>query len=151
MSAPNYEVVQASVLHVKPLASCLRPAACITVQMFDLDVRQALRSTVRRATYARTALLDGHPVAMWGMEGPALSDRATAWAAFGEPAVRFPLAIMRRARSELGLMREKAGDLYAFVGRNDERALLFARSLGFEFVNGEGEDPRFAVMMLGRS
>lgn len=126
-----YSVVPGSILHVKQISPSLRPAACLTLQGFGLEPRAALHRAFRASAYCRTAVLEGQPVAMWGSMGTALSDHATVWAALGQGAVRWPLAIVRRARDELSRMAERSGMLYAAIGKDDERAMLFAKTLGF--------------------
>lgn len=143
----NYEIVPASVLHVKSLSARLRPAACATLQNLGIDVRQSLRRAFVSSPYCRTVLLDGRPEAMWGMQAPALSDRAVVWAALSDTAVKFPLAVVRRARNELASMKERVGTLYAAVSKDDQRAVLFARSLGF--APHDDSDPNVLVMAMG--
>jgi hypothetical protein len=92
-------------------------------------------------------LLKGRPEAMWGMQNATLSTHAVVWTALSDTAVRFPLAVVRRARDELALMAEKVSDLYATVGRDDDRAMVFARTLGFTIV--EGDDPAMILLRFG--
>lgn len=126
-----YHVVPASVRHIKPLAETLRPAACETLARFGLDARRGLLTTFRASRYRRTAIIQGRPVAMWGTHGGMLSDHAELWAAFTTEAVRFPLAIVRGARKELAALTEGGIWLYAKVSKDDEKALLFAETVGF--------------------
>jgi hypothetical protein len=128
---PLYAVIPGSIRHVKQISLSLRPAACATLQGFGLEPRAALHRAFRASIYCQTATIENRPVAMWGSVGSALSDHAMIWAAFGEQAVRWPLAIVRRARIELSRMGEQSGCLYATIGKDDERAMVFAKTLGF--------------------
>lgn len=135
MSA-RYEAVPASVLHVKPIAADLRSALCSSIAASGGHPRAALRRALGNSIYARTALLDGVPAAMWGMSGTLMSDRASAWLALTETALRHPVLIMREARRELAIMATSAGQLFTNIVRDDERALALARNLGFQPSHG---------------
>lgn len=168
-----YEVVPGSIRHVKPLALSLRPASCAALRGFGQDPRRALLSAFTASSYARTAMIDGAPVAMWGTHGVLMSNQATIWAAFSKAATQFPLAIVRRARAELNAMAEGGNRLYAAVLKEDERAMLFAETIGFRQTDEipaalgmqamvfrsapsnkpvlDGERPPFIIHGLGRS
>lgn len=128
----RYEVMRSSVLHVKPIAADLRVALCSSVATFGERPRLALRRALNASIYARTAMLDGKPAAMWGMVGTLMSDRASAWLALTETALRHPVLIVREARRELAIMAASAGQLFTNIARDDERALALARNLGFQ-------------------
>lgn len=143
-----YAVVPGSILHVKPLSRTLRPAACMTLQAFGLDPRRSLRRAFAGSRYTRTAIVGGGPIAMWGIQGPALSDSAIAWLALSDQAAKWPLAIVRCARQELAQMRQRVDKIYATVLYGDERAMLFAKTLGFQACEGDVPDG-MALMMFG--
>lgn len=152
MSEQFYDVVPSSVRHIKPLSISLRPAACATLRAFGADPRRALHQVLRQSSYSRTAILDGLPVAMWGAAGAMLSDSLTVWAALGNDAVRFPLAIVRRARAELEKIGEHGTELRAMVATEDERAILFARTIGFaQSDEFEVPDGMLAMRFGGRA
>lgn len=141
-----YEVVPASVLHVKPLCTNLRPVACSTLRAFGLDARESLRRAFASSNECWTVLWKDKPEAMWGVQGALLSDHVQVWVALSETAVRFPLAIVRKARAEMQRLSEQR-ILYATVFHGDERARLFARSIGFAPV--ESDDPDMSLMRYG--
>jgi len=141
-----YTVVPGSVFHVKQLSRTLRPAACATLRQFGADPRRALHRAFIGSRTVRTALLDGFPAAMWGTTGPALCDHAFVWVALSQQAVRWPLAIVRRAREELAGMSGGLRCLYATVAPDDERAMLFARSLGFAPSAQDYEIPGLSLL-----
>jgi hypothetical protein len=145
--AQLYEVVPASVRHVKALSQTFRPAACETLRYFSNDVRRGLHGAFRASFYSRTALIDGKPVAMWGLQGCLLNDSAVAWAALGDAAVRYPVAVVRRAMSELAQFLQDGTSLEANVAHDDKKAIRFARTLGF-CVTGS-VDRGFLPMKLG--
>lgn len=144
-----YEIVPASVLHVRPLSASLRPAACMTLQAFGLDTRAALRRAFAGSAYCRTALIDGVPAAMWGLSGSLLTDTATVWLALGQRAAAVPVAVMRGAISELEEMLRGRSTLFARISREDDAALIFARSIGFTPAR-EIEAPEGIVVLAYR-
>lgn len=144
-----YEVVPASVRHVKPISLQLRPQACVSLLNYGLHPRASLRRAFMGSFYAKTATLDGNPVAMWGAQGPAMSDHAMVWVAMGQSAMKYPLAILRRAREELRTIAHTCGDLYAHVSKDDPRAVLFAETLGFQSV--EFDENVLTMLFAGRA
>lgn len=147
MTMAAYNVIAASVRHLKPLSQQLRPAACVTLQAFGLNPRRALQRAFFGSSYCRTAMMEGRPAAMWGTHGTALSDHALVWLALGEEVAKYPLAIVRLARAELLVMRDKAGPLYATIASEDSRAAVFARTLGFQ-PTGDDENG-MSLMVFG--
>lgn len=93
-------------------------------------------------------MLENEPVAMWGIAGPALSDHAFVWAAFGKEMLRHPFAIVKRARDELEEMQFRGGDLYAAIGSNDLRALTLAQALGFQYTRDVDAGDGFTGMVF---
>ncbi len=134
-----YEIVPASILDVKPMARKLRAAACITLQGFGLEPREALRRAVRSSPYCRTALVEGKPVAMWGVREVLLSDTAVVWLVLSEEVTRMPLAIVREAKAELDGVMEAKREVAITVLPDDDAAIRFAVFLGFD---DRGDDER---------
>ena len=148
--ADFYEVVPSSVRHIKALAAELRPAACQTLRAFGADPRRALHHAVRQSHYCRTAILKGQPVAMWGAAGAMLGDTVIVWGAFTLEAVRFPLAIVRGARSELAKLGRDGTSLHAMVAVADDKAILFAQTIGFDRTNEFEVPDGMVAMSFGR-
>lgn len=132
-----YAIIPGSIRHVKPLARTLRPAACMTLQAFGQDPRKSLQRAFIGSHYSRTAIVGIEPIAMWGIQGPVLSDSAIAWLALSDKAAKWPLAIVRRARQELAQMQDRVDKIYATILLGDERAMLFAKTLGFQACDGD--------------
>jgi hypothetical protein len=149
LSSPLYEVIPASIRHVKPLAATLRPAACAALAGFGVDARRALHFALRHALYSRTAVIGGEPVAMWGTHGAMMSDQVTIWAAFSQKATKFPLAIVRKARAELAAIANGENRLYASVSEDDERAMVFARAIGFHETDYPTAPAGMVAMIFG--
>lgn len=151
MSEAIYEIIPGSVRHIRALSNDARPAACMTLRQFGSDPRRALHHAFVQSQYVRTAMIGGKPAAMWGTGGNLLSQHAYIWATIGMGAVRYPLAVVRRARKELAELCSDGLELRATVIKEDDRALLFAETIGFrasdEFAAPEGMlSMKFAVL-----
>lgn len=140
MSAPLYDIVPSSILHVRPMSRKMRAAACITLQGFGLQPREALRRAVRASPYCRTALVDGKPVAMWGVKETLLSDCAVVWLVLSQEIARLPTAIVREARAELDRVMQTRREIAITVLPDDDAAIRFAVYLGFHDRDGETEE-----------
>lgn len=127
----TYSIVPTRVLHVKQIAALMCDAACMTIQDAGHDPRRTVHRAFVSSHYCRTALIDNRPVAMWGMSGNLLSDHAMVWLVLSDEAAKLPLAVVKCARRELEIMHDMGGTLYATIGRDDEPAAIFARTLGF--------------------
>ncbi len=133
----NYDIVKASVRHVKPMALGMRAASWLAMQRYGGGARRAVFKAFTLSSYCRTALIDGKPVAMWGVVGSLLDERADVWLFLSRDIGRMPLAIVREARAELGVATEQYSYLEATIVPEDEASIRFARFLGFE---GREED-----------
>lgn len=138
----DYQVVTSSVRHVRPMARQLRAAACITLQGFGLNPHSALHNAFIASSYCRTALVDGKPVAMWGVKDVLLSDQAAVWLVLSDFITQMPVAIVREARQELARVMETKREVAITVLPNDEAAIRFAVYLGFH--DRENDDGQFS-------
>ncbi len=126
-----YEVIPASVRHIRPMAKRMRAAGAITVEGFGYNPREALRRVFVSSFYCRTAMMDGAPVAMWGACGSLLSDTAVVWLVLSEIVQSLPMAIVREARAELARLAEEYDVINTTVIPDDEASVRFAVFLGF--------------------
>ena len=136
----TYAVVPASIRHVRPMARQLRAAACITLQGFGLNAREALRRAYVASSYCRTAVADGKPIAMWGVKNTVLGDTGIVWLVLSEAVTRMPVAVVKEARAELAKMMERLSEIAITVLPDDIAAIRFAVALGFH--DREDEMPR---------
>lgn len=128
----RHEIVPASIRHIRPMSKRLRTAACITLERFGEDPRRALHRAFIASNYCRTALIDGKPVAMWGVCGALMSNVASVWLVIAEDIVKLPLVIVREARSELAHVMGNYHELVTTVLPDDAAAVRFALYLGFQ-------------------
>jgi hypothetical protein len=139
----NYTVVPASIRHIKLLDATLRGKEFL----FGTNSRRALRIAFLQSTYAKTALIDGKPVAMWGVMKSAMSDEGEAWAAFSQEAIKHPKAMIKDGRQEAIEMARHAGTLYAKINPADPKSEGFSRALGFVKTGIFAE--QFEIIVLG--
>ena len=128
----TYQIVQASILHVRPMAKVMRAAAAVALDGFGFDPRTALRRVLVASHHAKTALIDGKPVAMWGVVGSLLGDTAYVWLVLSDRICEMPLAVVKEARNALAVAAQSYPQIGATVLPDDERSVRFATFLGFE-------------------
>ena len=138
----GYEVVKASIRHVRPMSAQLRAAACITLQGFSMEPRRALHRAFLASSSCRTALQDGKPIAMWGVKGTLLGDTAFVWLVLSEGVTRMPVSVVKEARAELAKVMETNDEVAITVLPDDEAAVRFAVYLGFH--DRENDDGRMS-------
>jgi hypothetical protein len=134
----NYEVVPTKVLHIKALAEKLRTAACLGLDRYGIDPRRALLDAFRKSRTCCTALIDGKPEAIWGVQAPLLSDFALVWLAMSNDVTRFPKAIVAEAKLQIGEMGKDYAELATTVLPDDRQSIAFAAFLGFHDRHDEG-------------
>lgn len=127
----TYDIVPARALHIRPMARQLRAAACITLQGFGLNAREALRRAFIASPYCRTAVADGKPIAMWGVKHTVLGDTGVVWLVLSDAVTKMPVAIVREARIELARVMAQLDEVAITVLPDDEAAVRFAVFLGF--------------------
>ena len=138
----HHEIVPASIRHIRPMSRAMRAAACITLERFGQDPRRSLHRAFIASNYCRTALIDGKPVAMWGVVGALMSNVASVWLVIAQDIVGLPLTIVREARNELAHAMANYHELTTTVLPDDEAAVRFALYLGFHGCDGDDDAPR---------
>lgn len=145
----SYSIVPASVRHVRPMAAQLRAAACITLQGFGLRPREALRRAYVASPHCRTALMDGKPIAMWGVKNTMLGNTGVVWLVLSEAVTHMPVAVVKEARAELAAVMERLDEIAITVLPDDEAAIRFAVYLGFH--DRDNDDGQMSRKELCRS
>jgi hypothetical protein len=136
----THQIVKASPRHIRPLAKRMRSAACMTLQGFGFDPRRALHRVFVASGWARCALIDGRPVAMWGVAGPLLGESAYVWLVISDDVTGLSRRIVEEARRELAEIAEGYEELATTVLPTDDAALRFAVFLGFHDRHDEGTE-----------
>ena len=136
----NYEIVRGRLIHVGRMARAMRDDAAATIGAFGFDPKRALRDAVIGSHYCRAAVVDGRPVAMWGLRGALLSDHAMVWLVLSKDVTGMPRAIITEARREMAAFGEQYDELATTVLPEDDAAIRFASFLGFHDRHDEEHD-----------
>jgi hypothetical protein len=145
----NYEIVPSSIRHIRPMAKSMRREAAMALDGYGFNPRIGLRRAFLSSFRCRTALVDGKPVAMWGVAGTLLSDSAQVWLVLSPEAAKMPRAVVREARGALEAIRLDYRDLWTTILPNDPASVRFALALGFGGDDPEDDvltDERYRVM-----
>lgn len=138
-----YEVVAASIRHIRPMSECMRSAAAVTLQGFGFRPREALRRAFVMSRYARTALKGGRPIAMWGVKSSSLlDDTGIVWLVLSDDVAGMPVSVVKEARRELAKIMDGMTEIAATVLPTDIAAIRFAVYLGFH--DRENDDGRLS-------
>jgi hypothetical protein len=127
----EYQIVPASIRHIRPMSRHIRAAACITLQGFGFEPRVALRRAFVASSYCRTAIIDGKAGAMWGVKATLLGDTAFVWLVLSDEITKMPMSIVREAKAELAKIMAGYREIAITVLPDDIAAIRFAVALGF--------------------
>jgi hypothetical protein len=90
---------------------------------------EALRASLAASEFARTAFVDGDPLAMFGL---ATSDGvAVPWLLTTDAVCRYPLSFWKASKAILRELREGYPTMAQFIDARHVSALSWARRLGF--------------------
>lgn len=109
----------------------MRMGGAVTVEAFGFNPREGLRRAFVASHHVRTALIDGRPIAMWGLYGPLLAWETYVWLVLAEEAADIPFTVVREARRALAAAASMYDEVIAGVALDDTKAVRFARFLGF--------------------
>lgn len=134
------EFVPATADHIPAIAAHARECDVAEVQASSgATIEQALTSGLRMSTRAYTALLDGEPVAMMGVNPYSeLSGEGVAWmlATSALDTAHGRRAVVRFAQPVLDDFRERyPGMLWNAVDARNARAIRFLKWAGFTFLD----------------
>jgi hypothetical protein len=153
------EFVQATADHIPAIAEHARAADVAEVQASSgATIEQALTEGLRISTRAYTALLDGEPVAMMGVNPYSeLSGSGVAWmlATSALDTTKGRRAVVRCAQPVLDDFRERyPGMIWNAVDARNARAIRFLKWAGFTFVDpvpvGPEKRPFYPFYIQGR-
>jgi hypothetical protein len=98
---------------------------------FGMSPGRGMRKSVRESIYARTALVDGVVVAMWGIGGALMSDDGCAWMVTGNGVEKVKFAFIRISMWEIDKMHEYKSVLSNYVHADYTEAVRFFKIIGF--------------------
>lgn len=149
----SYAVVPATQLHVGPHIAHLTPQDRVDLERVSgLPPRRWLRRFMQESCYCRTGILDGLPVAIWGVLGTLLSSRGTAWLSVTPEARARPHIVARVARDE-AFVNLRSKELHSLVLDGDFRAARFLNFLGFDIgdISASESGKMFRTAILKRT
>lgn len=126
------EIVPAQFCHTHDMAARLLPEDEAEMAAVGMSGRRALYRSWRGSLWARTALVDGEPAAMWGVSGAPLGDVGIPWLLMAEPSRKVtPLCIARIYRHEVERMTRTFPILRQHVDVRHAKAIAMMRFAGF--------------------
>lgn len=131
------EIVDARQTHVGPVANGLCDDIKVEYQKIGLRPRAGLRRLFDESSYCKTALLDGKPIAMWGVIGSEMATHGEIWLSLSEMGRMQRKALVRIARREVENLAVLRGMLVATMMCEDARAKRFLQMLGFRQVGDD--------------
>jgi hypothetical protein len=107
------------------------------IKAINTTPRRLIRWLLGQSCYsrARAALLDGDPIALWGLMGTALATTGHIWFSVTTEARARRFTLVREAAREIeGLFQTKLA-LESLVLADDNRAVRFLQFMGFELYD----------------
>lgn len=135
------EVIEAERAHVVSIFGRLRHGHMGCLNETGLDRRTARREFLKvfdDSAFRRAWVVDGKLAGVGGVTGSLLSPHGFVWLALSEDVIRFPLAIIRESRRQLGEIMATKTELATTILANDEVALRFSAFLGFHAKHDVG-------------
>ena len=127
------ELVPASLVHVGPIATRMRPADVEEVGAFGRTPKQALRLGLRASIDSRTVMIDGKPEGMMGLFPVNALERVGApWMLGTEKLYGHGKAWMTLFPQMVERWCDSTRNLSNLIGRRNARAIRLLRRLGFE-------------------
>lgn len=137
----DFTVIEAKAWHCGAIARRLRREHRNALSAAGVDIHRELRSMFDASAFRRAWLIDGDLAAIGGVAGTALSVTGYVWVAMTEQAARYPVALVKEARRQLGEIMGIQRELATTVIPDDPAAARLAVFLGFH-VSHEGRGQR---------
>lgn len=140
------EVVPATHAHAAAVGTMARPADRMELWSSDrLSPRRAIELGIMVSPDARTALFDGEPACVFGVNpGSMLGGTAAPWMIGTALLERYPLAFLRRSRPVVAAWAERYTSLRNYVDARNTLAVAWLRWLGFKI----GEPSPYGIDQL---
>jgi len=133
-----YEIVEAKRWHCGRLARAICWERWLAFIEGGFRPHDQLVQVFEISAIRRTALIDGAPVAMWGVTGTLLSREGGGWLSLTKAAMAHPFALAREVRAQLAEI-SATRQIRIGVAQDDSAAVRFATFFGFK---REGEPLR---------
>jgi hypothetical protein len=133
-AALKYVLTPAAVEHILPMSNVLDHEEARALEAAGRPPLYAITTMFHASEERWTALIDGEPIAMWGVTGGALETTGEAWLVVAKSIRGHKFAIVRQAMRSLARMFETKIVITSSIYCSDKRAFRFARALGFKVV-----------------
>lgn len=145
MTTMEVEIVPAKFEHAYELSGNLRFNDWSEIAAVKLRPFTAIRRSMKASRWNKTALVNGHVAAMWGLGGIMLGT-ATPWLFTSKYVEQAPLSFLRYARQEVEDMLSYASEIRGIVSAEYLGALRLLETLGFNITPPfEHEGARFCT------
>ena len=124
-------ILPATLAHIEHLRDNLRPGERHEIACLGSTPAEALRTSLAASIFARTAILDGRIVAMWGCGGSPLGGIGEPWLLTTVDVERVPVQFIRTARDEVGQMLGLFPTLVNYVTAEYRQACRMLEVVGF--------------------
>jgi hypothetical protein len=131
-------ITDAKRFHCGQMARSMRVEHHAALLKMGVSIHRELRRVFDLSYYSRAAFVDGHLAGLWGLEGSMLSSSAKVWLVLSQYALRFPVTVLRQAKTEIAYMAATKTDLITTMIPDDEPAHRLVAFLGFESPDGFG-------------
>lgn len=128
----SIEILPATPQHVLELRKTLREEDASEICKFGLPIRKALYRSFRNAIFSRTALVDGHVAAIWGLGGVVLGETGHPWLLTGTQSEAVsPLTFARIYKREVEEMLTHFPVLTNWVDNGYTKSVRLLQLIGF--------------------
>lgn len=128
----EFKIIEGQTWHCGQMARRLREEQTDAMSRVDLDVHREMRSLFDQSAFRRAWLIDGQLAALGGVTGSPLEATGCVWVAISRLAQRYPVAMIREARRQLGTIMATRTMLVTTLLPDDEQSLRLAVFLGFQ-------------------
>lgn len=132
---PRFEIIDAKRQHLGPIARSVRHEHARLLGLLGIDVHRKLVQSFQDSVYCKTYLVDGKPVAIWGIMGHLAATSGRVWLLIAQDVLHYKLRILKESRRELRALLGHFRRLETTVLVGDEKARRLAAVLGFRPVS----------------
>jgi hypothetical protein len=150
MAEHHYEILPASIEHLRELAANLRKDDADELVATGVTVRKALWRGYRRSLWCQTALIDGQVAAVWGLNASPLGRHGVPWLLTSPAIELMPVAFLREAKKEVARMLRFSSCLENRVLATYGGAVRLLECLGFTIDPAEPSGRNGEMLALFR-
>lgn len=127
----QFQIIEAKPWHAGQMTRLLRDEHRDAVVAIGVNAHRELRNRFDESFFRRAWLADGALIGLGGVTGSAIAHDGTVWLALASGAARYPVAMVREARRQIGELMALKHSLTTVILPSDAASFRFARHLGF--------------------